>query len=384
MFQKPKAPNPNPSNASATVPRTDHHSLHGRSGEGLPATLKQLVEQFSALRIEPPEPKSSLSPPERCPIADLPEELLTHILTELGVDHVSALGQVAQVCKRLAYLILTEDSIWKRVAMDSPYGFPAMHYDFAVEIDGSPIDTSDAIDAYIRQSYSAEHEEEKEVALPPTLEERARAYSALTDQLLVSTYSNSWRQMFKFRPRIRFNGCYISTVNYTRAGANVGNTLTWGAPVHVVTYFRYLRFLRDGSCISLLTISEPADVVHHLIPENIHNHHGNVQYVPSAVMKDALRGRWRLSGPASSTVDPVTGEDEVEGDVLVETEGAVSKYTYKMYLGLAHAGKAARNNKLAWKGFWSYNKLTDDWGKFELRNDKAFYWSRVKSYGNGL
>ncbi|KAF2208447.1 hypothetical protein CERZMDRAFT_49319 [Cercospora zeae-maydis SCOH1-5] len=374
-FQKPKPTNLNPPNASSTVPRTDHHSLHGSvAGEGFPATLTQMVDQFSAMRIEPPEPETNLSPNGRCPLAELPEELLTHILTDLAINDVASFARLAQVCKRLAYLVMTEDSIWRQVAMTSNFGFPSMHYDFAVELDGSPVDQNEQLVKYMA---SNAEDSDDEVPLPPTPEERAIAFSALADRLLVSHYSSSWRQMFRSRPRIRFNGCYISTVNYTRAGATSTNTLTWGAPVHVVTYFRYLRFLRDGSCISLLTTAEPADVVHHLTIENLHSeHYGNVQYVPSAVMKDALRGRWRLSGPASNQA--------IEGDVLIETEGVVPKYTYHMFLGLAHAGKGARNNKLAWKGFWSWNRLTDDWAKFELRNDKAFYWSRVKSYGDGM
>lgn len=98
-------------------------------------------------------------------------------------------------------------------------------------------------------------------------------------------------------------------------------------------------------------------------------------------MKDALKGRWRLTGPLSSPNGP---SDEAEGDVLVETEGVVPKYTYHLHLTLAHAGKGTRNNKLGWKGFFSYNRLTDDWGEFGLRNDRAFYWSRVKSFGTGL
>ncbi|KAF7198175.1 F-box protein HRT3 [Pseudocercospora fuligena] len=378
-FKKPKATNTNPSNASATVPRTDHHSL--RSGEALPATLKQLVDEFSQLRIEPPEPPTDLSPPEKCPIAQLPEEILTHVLSELAVTDVAQFMKLALVCKRLAYLVLIEQSIWKRVAMDSPYGFPTMHYDYAVDVDGFPLEANDQIAQYLGEN--EEENPDSAPALPPTPEEKAIAYGNLTEELLHSQYQSSWRLMFRSRPRIRFNGCYISTVNYTRAGANSTNTLTWGAPVHVVTYFRYLRFFRDGSCISLLTTSEPADVVHYLTREHLHDRHPQGSMLPQAVMRDALRGRWRLSGPHSSVPDAVNGEDEFEGDVYVETEGAVPKYNYKMHLALANAGKGARNNKLAWKGFWSYNKLTDDWGAFMLRNDKAFYWSRVKSYGLG-
>jgi F-box protein 9 len=121
-------------------------------------------------------------------------------------------------------------------------------------------------------------------------------------------------------------------------------------------------------------------------------------------MKDALKGRWRISGPASnptpvraedfelrgneqsstsSTLSPDPSAIEAEGTVHIDTKGVVPRYSYRLELGLGHAGKSARNNKLSWKGFWSYNRLSDDWGEFALRNDKPFYWSRVRSYGEG-
>lgn len=163
--------------------------------------------------------------------------------------------------------------------------------------------------------------------------------------------------------------------------------------------------------------------------------------LPSAVMNHALRGRWRLSGdpwgekqakrrakrPAEmaiingdrprgaggegsgaeakglSTTSSEGGgggggelieEEEEEGTVHIETEGADAgaknpKYVYKMMLQLQSAGGGSgkpaktKNNKMAWLGYWSYNKLTDDWAEFMLKNDKPFFWSRVKSYGTG-
>ena len=100
-------------------------------------------------------------------------------------------------------------------------------------------------------------------------------------------------------------------------------------------------------------------------------------------MKDALCGRWRLSGPDAGFA-AVGEEAETEGELHIETEGVVPKYTYRMHLSFGSAGRGARNNKLNWKGYWSYNKLTDDWAEFGLRNDRAFIWSRVKSYGTEL
>lgn len=302
----------------------------------------------------------------------MPEEILAQILTEVAISDVASFARLSQVCKRLAYLVLTEESVWKRISLGSEFGFGAMLYDYIVDIEGFPLSANDNIARYL----DATLDQDANPAPVPMPEERERNFTLLTDSVLHTVYSSSYRSLFRSRPRLRFNGCYISTVNYTRPGATSTNTLTWGAPIHVVTYFRYLRFFRDGTAISLLTTTEPSDVVHHLTKANLHAHHGS--FLPSSVMKDALRGRWRLSGPASTS-----NPDEAEGEVFIETEGVVPKYTYKMHLALAHAGKGTRNNKLAWKGFWSHNKLTDDLGEFTLRNDKAFYWSRVRSYGDG-
>jgi F-box protein 9 len=112
------------------------------------------------------------------------------------------------------------------------------------------------------------------------------------------------------------------------------------------------------------------------------------------VIRDALIGRWRLTGDPYGSTRPTVAdreqeihgeetENEVEGDVHIETLGVVPRYHYRMHLGVASAGRGARNNKLVWKGYWSYNKLTDDWAEFGLKNDRPFYWSRVRSYGTG-
>ena len=111
---KPKPTKTNPSNAAPTVPGTGHASLHGSGG--LSSSLKQLVDDFSGMRIEPRPPPTDASPQDPSPLADLPEEILTHILTSLACSDVTSFARVALVCKRLAYLVFTEESIWKTVA----------------------------------------------------------------------------------------------------------------------------------------------------------------------------------------------------------------------------------------------------------------------------
>lgn len=370
-----KPPQLNPSNASVTVPNPAHHSL-----AGAPPSIVQLVEDFSALSIPGAPPPTDADPAPPCPIAELPGEILSDIMKWTAVMDLSAMARLSQVCKRFAYLVMTDEQVWKRIALGSEYGFAAMHYDYACDLKGEPLDHFDNAAGL---DESAVDKDQAEDGLEPSHPPVYKTTPEIDNVLLQTLYASSWRRMFRTRPRIRFNGCYISTVNYTRPGAASTDSRTWGTPIHIITYFRYLRFFRDGTAISLLTTTEPPDVVHHLIKDNLHApkdntrlYHGSV--LPSAVMKDALRGRWRLSGPGDGLATA-----EAEGDVHIETEGVVPKYMWKMEFALGSAGRGARNNKLTWKGFWSYNKLTDDWGEFGLKNDKAFYFSRVKSYGKG-
>jgi len=357
----PKPPNINPSNAAVTVPNTAHHSLNALGG-----SISDLIADFAAVSISAEPPPTDLSPQPPCPIAAVPEEILINILLHLAIDDIASFSRLAQVCKRFAYLVMTEDRLWRRVALGSEFGFAAMHYKFACTITGEELVAESLADTVDPSPLISEPDPRTDSQLLP-----------LTQQY------PSYRTMFRQRPRLRFGGCYISTVNYTRPGASSSNW-TWNAPVLIVTYYRYLRFFRDGSAISLLTTAEPADVVPFLRKEHLHSSHSGG--LPQSVMKDALPGRWRLSGDPYGPAEAVAegdGEVEVEGDVHIETLGVVPKYHYRMHLGVSSAGKASstRSNKLVWKGYWSYNKLTDDWAEFGLRNDKPFYWSRVRSYG---
>ncbi|KAF2835892.1 hypothetical protein M501DRAFT_940999 [Patellaria atrata CBS 101060] len=362
---KPPMPNPNPSNAPVTVPNPAHHSPDGLSG---------LLASFAQLSIPPEPAPTELSAPFPCPISTLPEELLVEILLQVALDDVGVFARLSRVCRRLAYLVATEDRIWKRLCLGVEVGFAGMHYDFVVDTKGEPLDLSTPLTS------------PDDTLLPPpsSLEARLATTAQTTPKLIPRPYP-SYAHLLRARPRIRFSGVYISTVNYIRPGAASASQYTWNSsPVLIVTYYRYLRFFRDGSVISLLTTAEPADVVTHLWKENmpLNEDEGGKKRertdrpsaLPNAqVMKEALPGRWRLEGPG-----------EGEGMLHVETEGVVPKYMYKMVFGLATAGRGSRNNKLAWKGYWSYNRLTDDWAEFGLKNDKGFYFSRVRSYGKGV
>ncbi|KAF2237491.1 hypothetical protein EV356DRAFT_511611 [Viridothelium virens] len=380
----PKKPtNPNPPNTPTTVPSTVHHSLHG-----LPLPLTELINDFAQLSIPRAEPPTDASPPPPCPIANIPGEVLTEIFFQIALHDLASFGRLAQVCRRFAYLVVTEERIWRRIATGSEIGFGAMHYRYNCDLHGRPLSYFLNKDDDSWRLKSLLDADESDMRPSPLLQPSPQ----YTSTLLQNKYAGSWRQMFRSRPRIRFNGCYISTVNYSRPGAASTTQLTWNSPVLIVTYYRYLRFYRDGTVISLQTPAEPQDVVHHLIEENVGT---NSQAFPGlSAMKGALHGRWRITGPVDQLTaqsSPETSDDEEdlaetvapdeqEGDLYVETESVVSKYMMKMQFGIGNAGRGTRNNKLQWKGFWSYNRYSGDWGELVSKHDRAFTWSRVKSW----
>lgn len=386
---KSKPTNPNPSNAPVTVPNTAHHSSAEPSGA---LTLADLVHSFAGVPIIGVLPIFKTDQPPPCTIRKLPNEVLVQMLRAVGTRDPALLARLSLVCKKLAYHVFTEDSIWRRIALGPEFGLQGQQYEFATDVQGRDV------------VFETLEEEEEEP--PPALLEHSFARYTL------------WRELFHTYPRIRFSGVYISTVNYTRAGGASATQFTWSSPIHVITYYRYLRFFRDGTCISLLTTNEPLDVVHQLTPENLAlvrskgnplNHPLNftssapaLQHQPTTqgstappsaqnLMKHALRGRWRLCHPSltSSPIRPGDGSPRqtmLPGDVHIETEGAGPRYMYMMHLSMKSVSRsphATKNNKLVWKSFWSYNNLANDWAQFGLKHDKPFKFSRVKSYGLG-
>jgi F-box protein 9 len=361
---------PKPSKPNQLVEAAVALNKSAETAESSSLSITDLIAGFSDLSIIPAKPEIEGTPAPPCPIANLPEEILVHIFQDIAVLDVGDFVRLGQVCKRFAYLVASEERIWRRVCLGREFGFGGMIYNWNKGVSWGKLEDVGEIN------------EIGEYISPEELSKRRKLQSsALTLTLLPELYSSSWRDMFRHRPRIRFNGCYISTVNYIRSGQASVNQVTWHSPVHIVTYYRYLRFFRDGTVISLLTTTEPAEVVHHLTKELVTLHQDvSGAHLPSAVVKQALRGRWRLLSSLDLAEKALR---DAEGDLCVETEGIGEKYMYKMDLSLRSAGKGTRNNKLQWRSFYSYNKLTDDWGEFALKNDKPFFFSRVKSYGFG-
>lgn len=421
---KSKPTNPNPSNASPTVPSTAHHSSEGPK-ETLTLTWSELIESFAGAEILGADPIIEGDIPPPCGIKELPTEVLLELLQAIGIRDPAMLMRLSLVCKKLAYHVHKDNALWKRIALGPEFGLASQRYNFVTDLQGRE-------------------------AVYQVLEDDGNLQDTSVTDVHFSK-ETIWQDVFHNYPRIRFTGVYISTVNYTRAGGSSATANTWSNPIHIITYYRYLRFFRDGTCISLLTTNEPIEVVHHLTKENLafvragakkeppahplnftssapalFRESGTSSSAPGAasnagapppsaqqIMKHALRGRWRLCHPslnapaveASITTNPDIDLDTPTapttavpnqnptpsmspGDLHIETEGAGPRYMYTMHLSLKSAGSArskhtTKNNKLQWKGFWSFNVLTSDWAEFQLKNDKPFFFSRVRGYGLG-
>lgn len=376
-----KPSNPIPPNTTITVPSTAHHSSNEPSSSAIP--FLDLISNYARLPIPRADPILPGDPPPPCPIADIPSEILEQIILQCAIHDPANFARLGQVCRRLSFYLYNEKAVWKRVALGPEFGLDGQLYDFGCDLQGREL---------IYSALSDEH---------PSPQAGTLAFS--------NDKERDWREVFHSHTRVRYTGVYISTVNYTRAGGASATHATWNNPFHIVTYYRYLRFYRDGTVISLLTTHEPIDVVHHLTWENMRavktagkeqqaatslnapaQPGQPVPHTSHSIMKHALRGRWRLCHPLSSEQqgvrDIATGGAGMEGDLHIETEGAGPRYMYTMHLSLMSSSRSkngVKNNKLVWKGFWSYNHLTSDWAEFHLKNDKPFFFSRVKSYGLG-
>jgi len=110
---------------------------------------------------------------------------------------------------------------------------------------------------------------------PPDSEEERNEGEC--DRLCEQFHGNDWRRFWLEQPRIRTDGCFISVVSYLRRGETEN---AWVSPSHLVTYYRFLRFLPDGTVISLVTTVSPSEIARS-IDMNLR-------------MKGLSVGRWKL------------------------------------------------------------------------------------------
>jgi F-box protein 9 len=229
--------------------------------------VEGLTSTFTSLEISQFEPEDPSKP---CYISILPDELLLQILLHLTLSSLSGLQLTSLINKKFLSLVQTETSLYKSLCI---------HY-------LSPF-----------------------LPLPRIV------------ALGLTFYNNDFRHMLIERPRLRFGGVYIATCHYLRPGQS---DLSWNTPIHMVTYYRYVRFFPGGECVCVLSTVEPKEVVHAVTRE--------------CQLKGACFGTWTM---------------EEEGEVSIQIAGA-RRYTFLQGLQVRSTMRG-KHNKLVWVKFSSVN-----------------------------
>ncbi|KAI9361603.1 hypothetical protein DFJ73DRAFT_893536 [Zopfochytrium polystomum] len=161
-------------------------------------------------------------------------------------------------------------------------------------------------------------------------------------------YGNDWLQMWLDRPRLRYNGVYISRINYVRQGYSQSTN----SPFLVVTYFRYLRLFPDNTLMCWTTTLEPQFAVKDLIPGARHQ-------------KGMSIGSFTLVGTKVlvSTRDP---------------EYPRNRFYWTLSLSSTRRG---RHNKLQWVEYYHERDHRPETRTEILSSQlKPYVFSRVRSY----
>lgn len=289
-----------------TTPDYDAKKGHTMSDE-----MASMMKMMASLRM-PIEAEEGVR--DRKNIADLPEEVLSQVVHHAIVGSAgSAYTALSLTCQKL-FLMTLERSVWRALCLRTYW-------------------QQVYLDEGVRLRSSSEYGD----------------YRAALEAEVGAHYGGDWQRMFVEKPRVRYDGIYIATCNYTRPGARE-ETLEWTSPVHLITYFRYARFHPDGRCLTLLTTTEPKDVVH--------------QIRHDSKLKDLQRGTWAL--------------DRANGTVCIDTRGPAD---YLFFITLqCKSSSRGRQNKLAWRRFYGVHPVSGAETEFKLKHDRSYYFSKVKSY----
>lgn len=162
-------------------------------------------------------------------------------------------------------------------------------------------------------------------------------------------WNSDYEKMLKHRPYIKFEGVYISVVNYLRHGVNAEGSQSLISPIQMITYYRYFRFYPDGRCLRLVTTEEPSQVVPHF----------SIDVPP----RRSEICRWSL------------GLEDNFGRLIIRRSG--EKYSFVEELQIKSHGRR-RHHRLVWASSLVIDK-EGHVSECSLRNEKPFNFSRVRS-----
>ncbi|KAJ3102501.1 hypothetical protein HDU97_000460 [Phlyctochytrium planicorne] len=226
-------------------------------------------------------------------MAKLPDEVIGNIIFWSMVLDFNAIIRIAMVCKRMCHLTRSK-TLWKQMCH---------HF----------------------------HKESSQ---------------ALLDENRL-TFKNDWLNMWLDKPRIRYDGIYISRVNYIREGY----TESFNKPLLIVTYYRYIKFL-PGSLVKFW----------------------RTPLEPAVAVKEFNADPKTLKGMSTGTFSISAGNIFMTTD---DPDQPLCRFSTQLKLTSSRRG---RHNKLSWVDFSYVDKRKPD--KIDIRSSqlKPFAFSKVKSF----
>ncbi|KAK6464112.1 F-box protein [Scheffersomyces coipomensis] len=287
------------------------------------------------------------------PLINLPDDIWYHIIDIMILTTPESWFNFSITCKKHAYLGLGSSHSWRKMCNL----------------------------AYNNQIYEENKLYLSSLPLGASIETR-ESLPIPTDLVqILPQYNNSYKHMLRERPFVKFLGCYISIVNYYIEGGRSEFSNSWANPVRSMTYYRYIRFYPDGTCVKVLTALEPNKVVPYLSKKNKNLANTILDTAVNAnttsyQIKEGQRiyhGTWTVS---------------VEGEIHITIDnGAVPYYIFHYFYDIKPLGGIFKHNKLTWGRYYAIRKKMGPEDEregevvtFPLKNEKPFKFSRVKSY----
>lgn len=327
--------------------------------------IEGALESFDELAILP------LDEDLPSPFSKMPLEIITKIAMHLALNDLPSFRSMMNTCKLFHGVGMASLDIWRELAMrEYPYQkyTPETWTKLVGEDEYSEEDSDDITREEMESVFASPG-----IALKTDI---STDYKLQQEQKVLwnpaISWHGNWRSMYLLRPRIQFDGTYISTCNYLRPGRSDDS---WYQPFIMVTYYRYLRFYKDGTCLSFLTTDEPRNIVPVFVKPS------NSQKLSTRNRKD--KNVYSVTRSDGTTIYRPKGISvgrwvhiNTGGQILIKVEGSVENYTFFMRFDMKSSGRR-RHNKLKWNEYWAIDPHGERLD-FDLKNDKAFFFQKYR------
>ncbi|GMF25641.1 unnamed protein product [[Candida] boidinii] len=239
---------------------------------------------------------------EKILINILPNDIILNIIKVLIQDDLKNWLNFCLVCKKNSYLGLFETISWREISRKI---YLNQYY---LKQNNNNSDSLQTIELY--SNYQLNYE-------------------------FNSKFHKNWLILLKEKPFIKFNGIYISCVNYQKEGGKAEFSSAWINPIKFITYYRYYKFFPNGRFLKLLTILEPSKIIFKL---NNFNNWQKLVNLNNEWEKKVFQGEWFID----------INESNNDNKLICKSEGMVLNYQFIDEFKITSSDKYHRFNKLEW------------------------------------